>query len=111
MLNEFLFTKIEEEDFGNIWFQQGGATCQTAGATFDFLCPFFEDHIISRSAEVVWSPRSCELTPLDYYLWGTIKDKCYADKPYTIDVLKNNIREAIGEIQLKATTWPAEGAI
>ena len=25
MLNEFLFTKIEEEDIGNIWFQQAGA--------------------------------------------------------------------------------------
>ena len=37
---------------------------------------------------------------LDYYLWGAIKDKCYADKPDTIDALKDNIREAIGEIQL-----------
>ena len=27
-------------------------------------------------------------------------DKCYADKPETIDALKDNIREAIGEIQL-----------
>ena len=26
ILNEFLFTKIEEEDIGNIWFQQEGAT-------------------------------------------------------------------------------------
>ena len=25
MLNEFLFTKIEEEDIANIWFQQDGA--------------------------------------------------------------------------------------
>ena len=25
-MNEFLFTKIEEEDIGNIWFQQDGAT-------------------------------------------------------------------------------------
>ena len=33
MLNEFLFTKIEEEDIGNIWFQQDGATCHTAEAT------------------------------------------------------------------------------
>ena len=40
------------------------------------------------------------MTPLDYYLWGVIKDKCYADKPETIDALKDNIREAIGEIQL-----------
>ena len=26
MLNEFLFTKIKEDDIGNIWFQQNGAT-------------------------------------------------------------------------------------
>ena len=38
------------------------------------------------------------MTPLDYYLWGAVKDMCYADKPETIDAL--NIREAIGEIQL-----------
>ena len=33
-------------------------------------------------------------------LWGAVKDECYADKPETIDVLKDNIREAIGKIQL-----------
>ena len=32
MLNEFLFTKIEEEAIDNIWFQQHGATCHTAEA-------------------------------------------------------------------------------
>ena len=37
---------------------------------------------------------------LDYYLWGTAKDKCYADKPETIDASKDNIREAFNEIQL-----------
>ena len=39
---------------------------------------------------------------LDYYLWGAVKDKFYADKLGTIDALKANIREAIGEIQLHA---------
>ena len=29
--------------------------------------------IISRRADVVWPPRSCDLTPLDYYLWGASK--------------------------------------
>ena len=61
MLNEFLFIKIEEEDIGNICFQQDSV-----------LRPFFEDRIISRSADVVWPPRSCDLTPLDYYLWTII---------------------------------------
>ena len=100
MLNEFLFTKIEEEDIGNIWFQQDGATYHTAEATLDVLRPVFEDRIISRRAEVVWPHRSCDLATLDYYLQGAVKDKRYADKPDTIDALKDNIRKAIGEIQL-----------
>ena len=95
MLNEFLFTEIEEEDIINIWFQQDGATCNTAEATLDVLRPLFEDRIIGSRADVVWLPLSCDLIPLDYYLWGTVKDKCYVDKPETIDTLKDNIREAI----------------
>ena len=35
MLNEFLFTKIEDEEIGNIWFQQDSATWHTAEATLD----------------------------------------------------------------------------
>ena len=92
MLNEFLFTKIEEEEIG--------ATGHTAEATLDVLRLVFEDCIISRRADVVWPPRSCDLTLLGYYLWGAVKDKCYADKPETIDALKDNIHEAIVEIQL-----------
>ena len=97
MLSEFLFKKIEEEDIGNIWFQQDG---HTAEATLDVRRPLFEDRIISRRADVFWPPRSCDLTSLDYYLWDAIKDKCYEDKPEAIDALKAHIRKAIGEIQL-----------
>ena len=50
MLNEILFTKIEEEDICNILFQQDGATCHTNEATLDVLRPVFEYHIISRRA-------------------------------------------------------------
>ena len=37
---------------------------------------------------------------MDYYLWGAVKDKFYADKTETINALKDNIREDIDEIQL-----------
>ena len=67
MLKEFLFTKIKEEDIGNIWFQQDGAMCHTAEATLDALRSVFEDCIISRRADVVWPPRSYDLTPLDIF--------------------------------------------
>ena len=100
MLNEFLLSKIEENYIGNIWFQQDGAKCHTAEAAIDVLPPVFEDRIIRHRADVVWPARSCDLTPLHYCLWGAVNDKCYADKPETIDALKNNIREAIREIQL-----------
>ena len=91
---------LEEDDIGNIWFQQDGVTCHTVEATLDGLRPVFEGRIISRKADVVWPPRSCDLTPLYYYLWGAVKDKCYAAKLEIIDALKDNIREAICEIQL-----------
>ena len=60
----------KEEGICNIWFQQDGATCHTDEA---------ENRIISRRADVGLPPRSCNLPPLGYYLWGAVKDKCYAD--------------------------------
>ena len=65
--------------------------------------PVFEDRIISRRPDAVWSLQSCDLTPLDYCLWGAAKDKCYVDKLGTIDALKDNIREVVGEIQPHTT--------
>ena len=80
--------------------QQDGATCHTVEATLRVLRPVFDDRIISRRADVVWPPRSCNLKPLGYFLWCVVENQCYADKPNTIYALKDNIREAIGEIQL-----------
>lgn len=99
MLTDWFFPKIEEEDLENIWFQQDGAPCHTANATIDLVRTVFGDRIISQNSDVVWPPRSCDLTPLDYYLWGAVKDKCYVDKPATIQALKDNIRVAIAEIR------------
>ena len=68
LLNNFLFTKIEEEDVGNIWFQQDDATCHIAEVILDVLRPVSEDRIISRRGDVIWPPRKCDLIPLNYYL-------------------------------------------
>ena len=72
--------------------------CHTAEATLFILRPVFEDRINSRKDVVVCSPRS--QTPLHYYLWDAVNDKCYAYKPDKTDALKGSIREAIGKIQL-----------
>ncbi|GFW11233.1 DUF4817 domain-containing protein [Trichonephila clavipes] len=82
-----------------LWFQQDGATCHTARATIDLLKDTLDDRLISRFGPVNWSPRSCDLTPLDYFLWGHVKSLVYVDKPQTLDHLKDNIRRVIADIR------------
>ncbi|GFY16258.1 DUF4817 domain-containing protein [Trichonephila clavipes] len=76
-----------------------GATCHTALATIYLLKDTFGDRLISRFGPVNWPPRSCDLTPLDYFLWGYVKSLVYADKPQTLDHLEDNIRRVIADIR------------
>ncbi|GFW99596.1 uncharacterized protein TNCV_3418291 [Trichonephila clavipes] len=75
------------------------ATCHTARATIDLLKDTLGDRLISRFGSVNWPPRSCDLTPLDYFLWGYVKSLVYADKPQTLDHLEDNIRRVIADIR------------
>ncbi|GFV02911.1 transposable element Tc3 transposase [Trichonephila clavipes] len=59
----------------------------------------FGDRLISRFGPVNWPPRSCDLTPLDYFLLGYVKSLVYVDKPQTLDHLEDNIRRVIADIQ------------
>ncbi|GFV76750.1 uncharacterized protein TNCV_4729701 [Trichonephila clavipes] len=70
-----------------------------ACATIDLLKDTFGDRLISRFGPVNWPPRSCDLTPLDYFLWGYVKSLVYADTPQTLDHLKDNIRRVIADIR------------
>ncbi len=38
-----------------------------------------------------WPPYSPDLSPLDYFLWGYVKDQCYANRRTTISALRKNI--------------------
>ncbi|GFW01700.1 uncharacterized protein TNCV_4086151 [Trichonephila clavipes] len=67
--------------------------------TIDLLKDTFGDSLISRFGPVIWPPRSCDLTPLDYFLWGYVKSLVYADKPQTLDHLEDNIRRVIADIR------------
>ncbi|GFW18823.1 uncharacterized protein TNCV_5132761 [Trichonephila clavipes] len=86
-------------DVQELGFQQDGATCHTARAAIDLLKDTLGDRLISRFGPVNWPPRSCDLTPLDYFLWGYVKALVYADKPQTLDHLEDNIRRVIADIR------------
>ncbi|GFV54071.1 uncharacterized protein TNCV_1071941 [Trichonephila clavipes] len=99
MITNFSIPELNNHDVQELWFQQDGATCHTDRATIDLLKDTFGDRIISRFGPVNWPPRSCDLTPLDYFLCGYVKSLVYADKPQTPDHLEDNIRRVIADIQ------------
>ncbi|GFX62940.1 retrovirus-related Pol polyprotein from transposon 412 [Trichonephila clavipes] len=69
MITNFFIPKLNNHDVQKLWFQQDGATCRTARAIIDLLKDSFGDHLISCFGSVNWPPRSCDITPLDYFLW------------------------------------------
>ncbi|GFT60294.1 transposable element Tcb2 transposase [Trichonephila clavipes] len=99
MITNFFIPELNNHDFQELWFQQDGATCHTARATIDLLKDTFGDRSISRFGPVNCPPRSCDLTPLDYFLWGYVKSLVYADKTQTLDHLEDNIRRVIADIR------------
>ncbi|GFW96691.1 uncharacterized protein TNCV_2847471 [Trichonephila clavipes] len=99
MITNFFIPELNNHDVQELWFQQDGATCHTARATIDLLKDTFGDRLISRFGPVNWPPRSCDLTPLDYFLWGYVKSLVYADKPQTLEHSEDNIRHVIADIR------------
>ncbi|GFY33230.1 hypothetical protein TNCV_1240801 [Trichonephila clavipes] len=99
MITNFFIPELNNHDVQELWFQQDGATCHTARATIYLLKDTFGDRLISRFGPVNRPPRSCDLTPLDYFLWGYVKSLVYADKPHTLDHLEDNIRRVIADIR------------
>ncbi|GFW00431.1 uncharacterized protein TNCV_692701 [Trichonephila clavipes] len=95
MITNFFIPELNNHDVQELWFQQDGATCHTARATIDLLKDPFGDRLISRFGPENWPPRSCDLTPLEFFLWGYVKSLIYADKPQTLDHLEDNIRRAL----------------
>lgn len=89
------FVALLEPDERYCWFQQDGARCHTSNETMAYLKTFFDDRLISKG---LWPPRSPDLTPLDFYLWGYLKEKIFRFPPVSIEGLKSRIESEIHAI-------------
>ncbi|GFT68831.1 putative DD41D transposase [Trichonephila clavipes] len=98
-ISNFFIPELNNHDVQELWFQQDSAPCHTARATIDLLKNTFGDRLISRFGPVNWPPRSWDLTPLDYFLWGYVKSLVYADEAQMLDHLVDNIRRVITDIR------------
>ncbi|CAK1587985.1 unnamed protein product [Parnassius mnemosyne] len=86
------------------WFHQDRATCHTSNASMEVVQELFPGKVISRrvytttTTNIEWPPRSPDLFPPDFFLWGFLKNKVYSNKPRTITALKANIRAEMAAI-------------
>lgn len=111
MINNFFVPELEDLSLENMWFQQDGATCHTARETLALLREHFPGRVISRFGDENFPPRSCDLTPLDYFLWGYLKSLVYVNKPTTIEALKAEIVRCINEIQPEVLKFVIENFV
>lgn len=87
-ITQFLWPELQDIDTSDLRFQQDGATRNTARQTIDLLKTKFDGHLISLNGDVGWASRSCDLTALDFFLWGYVKEMVYDNNPQTIQDLK-----------------------
>jgi len=90
----------------HIWFQQDGATPHTSSAVLDWIKETFKDRVDSLKTQYAWPPHSPDLSPLDFYLWGFLKDRAYKPSPTTLKELDANIRRETEASKMKlAKPW------
>lgn len=111
---EFLETSFPElmEDVPinlrhNMWFQLDGCPAHYGRRVRNWLGENFPERWIGRGGPALWPPRSPDLTPLDFFLWGTLKEIVYRRSPANRDQLMEAIlqsRNQISQRQIAAAT-------
>lgn len=77
-----------------MYFQHDGAPAHFDRRVKQYLDQRFPGVWIGRGGPISWPPRSPDLTPLDYNLWGWFKNDVYKVKVDTRDALIRRIRNA-----------------
>jgi len=67
----------------------------------------FPNRWTGRDGPIPWPPRSPDITPLDFFLWGYVKDKVFSTPVLDVKNLKTRITEAFATIteDMLENTW------
>ncbi|GJQ72315.1 hypothetical protein Trydic_g3403 [Trypoxylus dichotomus] len=68
-LNQFIGNHEERK----VWFQQDGLTAHTWRHSLTILGELFPRCLLSLRADIVWPPRSSDLSPCDFFYMRTFK--------------------------------------
>jgi hypothetical protein len=106
MLDNSLLRAIGELH-GNerFYYQQDGAPPHYHGDVRAYIVQNISGHWIGRRGPIDFPPCSPDLTPLDFDLWGTVKDKVY------LDTLWDEVKAAFAEIPLQTLVRFTEAVV
>lgn len=82
----------------DMWFMHDGAPPHFSQVVRQHLNRNFENRWIGREGPVAWPPRSPDLNPLDFFLWGYLKALVYANPIDTRENLLERINFHCREI-------------
>lgn len=88
-----LVEEVFDEDRPTV-FQHDACPAHWSLAVRELLNNCFPNSWIGRGGPIPWPPRSPDLTPLDFYVWGRAKELVYAEEVPTREVLINRIHAA-----------------
>ena len=83
--------QFDNGHFTRLWWAQDGAPAHRTVEISEFLTEFFQNRIIALDHPTEWPPRSPDLTPCDYFLWGYLKSKVFRSPPVDIADLQARI--------------------
>ncbi len=85
--------------FVRAWWVQDGAPCHRRRIVSERLRELFGDRVVALNRNVEWPPRSPDLTPLDFFLWGYLKSKVFVTPPANLDDVEMRIRDEIDALR------------
>ena len=106
MLKHYVVPQLEEFQ-PRVVFQQDGAPPHWGLIVRDFLNETFPNRWIGRNGPTPWPPRSPDITPLDFFLWGYVKDRVYRMPVRDVETLQSRIIEVLGTVneEMLENTW------
>ena len=112
MLQTSIFPAIREL-FGDerFYLQQDGAPPHYHRDVRAYLDDTLPGRWIGRRGAIEYPPRSPDLTPLDFYLWGILKDEVYRQKPATLNALRETIEASCAAITPDTLTAVVRSAV
>ena len=92
ILEQFVYPKVDALQ-PSITYQQDRVPPHWSMDVRRSLNATFPNRWIGRDGRISWPPRSPDLTSLDFFLWGYVKDRVFVTPVNDIGELQNRIRD------------------